>query len=42
MSQNEKGQWTCDKCLLDELVSIEIPAETGKLLTFDQNLVHEV
>jgi hypothetical protein len=42
LKQNEKGQWTCDKESLNELVTVEVPAEVGKLTTFDQTLVHEV
>lgn len=42
LKQNEKGQWTCDQASLNELVTVEIPAVAGKMLTFDQTLVHEV
>ena len=42
LQQNEKGQWTCENDSLEEYVSIEVSAEVGKLLSFDQTLVHEV
>jgi hypothetical protein len=42
LKQNEKGQWTCENEALEQLVAVEIPAEAGKLLTFDQTMVHEV
>lgn len=41
LKQNERGQWTCDKECLGDLVTIEVSAETGKFLSFDQTLVHE-
>jgi hypothetical protein len=42
LKQNDKGQWTCESDALGSLVTIEISAESGKMLTFDQTLVHEV
>lgn len=42
LKQNDKGQWTCESSALADMVTMEVPADAGKMLTFDQTLVHEV
>lgn len=41
LQQSESGQWTCSDSDRDDLVLGEVAAVSGRMLIFDQRLVHE-